>query len=122
VRLSLNPPGRPATVAWFEWLGIPLAIAELTAFGPGARALTSASIMLLLVVAVSRGRSGAARWLFTICLAYYFVMQAYDLAGGRVALGAPDWALMAAALVQLWLLWSPATTSWLTSGRKLSRS
>lgn len=117
MRFSLGPADRPQTVTWFEWLGIFVIIAEVIDTGFHWFALIWAPLMLWIIISISRRRSSGARLIFTSLYALGFIWDIYRLVmhQSELANGPVDWGLAAATMLQLLLVWSPATSRWLAS-------
>ncbi len=76
------------------------------------------ALMLWIIGSITRGRSGTARWIFTVFAALGLFFFALALLKGMTGLSDISPAalpLTFAVVVQLWLLWSPATSRWIAS-------
>ncbi len=116
---SSDPAERPQTVVWFELLSFPV-LAGDAIFDPGLTwiDLIWVALMLWIIGSITRGRSGTARWIFTVFAALGFFFFGLALLTGMTGLSdiSPAALLLTfAAVVQLWLLWSPATSRWIAS-------
>jgi len=111
----------PASVVSFELLGVvSLAFDMVFGMGVGWFSVFWFPLMLGLIFGVSRGRSGGARWAFTIIFAFGGALMLYFFATGLLMptdMFTSGWIMTAASIAQLWLLWSPATSDWIAGGR-----
>lgn len=117
----------PKPVAAFEWLSIVLIALEVVS-GETITAGSAFSDLLVLalnfglVLAISRGRSRVARWAFTLLYAAGFAFMIYAFSNGLLRPSSVTWLawlMWCASVLQLALLWSPATTLWLRHSRFL---
>lgn len=114
-----EPPPRPPVVTVFEALSVALLVADLL-LSPGFELadLLWVGLVLWLVLLVSRRRSRIARWIFTALTAAGVALLVYFASSRTVNFGTvgwSGWALTAAALVQMALLWSPPMSRWIAS-------
>ena len=115
------PLRRPLSMAGLELASAAMLAVLLWPFGRNLIGLGWAALVPLLVVAVSRGRSRAARWLLTLFHASGLGLLLL-LAGGD-PLGLADLPtgsrlVVTLALAQLLLLWVPDSSDWLRAGRR----
>ena len=122
MRLFLNPADRPPTVAWFEWLSIFIVAYNcLVSDVPWLAVLAFALLMLWIIVAISRQRSNAARWLLTVINAIFYATLPFRLLPGDLQLSFAtlgetiEWAALFLYLMTLWLLWSRPMSEWIAS-------
>ena len=127
MRLILEPADRPLNVALFEWLGIFILISDCIDNRtvnevPWFAVIAYALVMLWIIVAISRRRSRAARWILTVVSAIAYVAFLFQLTTGdtevREAMwggGLIEWAGLVLSLVTLWLLWSRPMSQWIAS-------
>lgn len=127
MRLNFEPADRPLNVALFEWLSILVLIFDCkdnrTVNGmPWFAVIAYALVMLWIILAISRQRSRAARWVLTVLDAIVYVAFLFQLTTGdtnvREAMwggGLIEWAGLVLSLLTLWLLWSRPMSRWIAS-------
>lgn len=120
---------RPPTVVWLEGLSILLLIAEVITSVEGESRdwlwIVVAPLLLWIILSITRGRSKVARWIYTALTGYSLLALLYWLIADLRDAGASnlgdfpfrEWAVtfpwLVFWLVELWLLWSPATSRWI---------
>lgn len=116
----------PGPVAAFEWLSIILLALGVVLGGIEAGSafleLLALALQFGLVLAVSRGRSRVARWVFTLVYALGFALMIYWLSSGLLLFASvtwPIWLIWGGSALQLALLWNPATSLWLRQSRSV---
>jgi hypothetical protein len=111
----MNMSGRPRTVLAFEIV----AIAEVCitfALEPdfSLAGLGPTLLSLFLIVCITRLRSRAARWIYSIFTVLALIAVPYWVANGMIAeMTTATWIFLVLAPVQLGLLWAPATSRWM---------
>ena len=122
MRFALGSDDRPWAVAWYEWLSILfLAYDCIVSQGPPWFAVTYAIVMLRIIVAISRQRSRAARWLLSALVGIQYAAILVLTATGRAEMAefseleAIDWAPWVFSVVTLFLLWSRPMSDWISS-------
>ena len=118
----MQDTARPQTVATFEVLSvIVLALELILVSGFTWDDAISLPIMLWMIFSVTRQRSGLARWLFSAIYAFGFFVSAYLFADGTLEVQSVRWTIwlfLMLGIIQLSLLWAPATSQWIASRAK----
>lgn len=118
---SPPPLRRPQSIAGLELAAAAMLAALLWPFGRNLIGLGWAAAVPLLVLAVSRGRSRAARGLLTLFYASGLGLLLLLAGGNPLGLGdlpTESRIVVTLALAQLILLWVPDTSDWLRAGRR----
>lgn len=116
IAMSVSKPDRPWVVDWFETLSIVVLGFEVAFLGVTWDDLFWVPLMLWIILAVTRRKSSVARWIFSAIYGAGFVIIVWLAAAGMLRLAEMEWTgwvLSVASVVQVTLLWSPATTEWL---------
>lgn len=118
--MSVRKPDRPWVVDWFETLSIVVLGFEVAFLGVTFDVLFWVPLILWTILSVTRRKSSIARWIFSAIYGAGFVIIVWLAAAGMLRLADMEWTgwvLSVASIVQLTLLWSPATSEWLALSR-----
>jgi hypothetical protein len=115
---------RPQVVQWFEILSVFVVAFDVAFVHLSWLDLLWDPLILWAVLSVTRRKSNLARWLFSAFYGAGFLIIITLFAIGQMRLWDFEWTgwvLSVANVVQIALLWSPATSKWVASkGRNAS--